>query len=153
MNSKKLELYKQKSRNLAANGSHDFLMERLHDQAGDEVRLMLEAHGIDSYKLPDDQQEDLTLAYKDGFWDPSNKPDTARLVIHLAGGLVQGVLSNLPTTFVVVDTDTDGALETVRVPKALVPMIASKRMHPVTDHQADVAANAVDAAFNLIPKS
>jgi len=146
---KKLESFCKQAFDAAAGGSHDHIMEIVHDTAADEVDRLLKEAGIDYDKLDGGQQDELTGAYKDGFWNPCNKPDLARIVIHVEGGLVQGVTANMECLYIVADTDTDGALETMKVPKALAALIGSRRMNQAFRHAAAVNLAAVDAAFAI----
>jgi hypothetical protein len=150
LSNKKLTALCAEAFEAAAGGSHDHIMEIIHDTAADEVDRILKAAGIDFDKLADEQQDELTGAYKDGFWNPNNKPDLARIVIHVEGGLVQGVTANMDCLYLVADTDTEGALETMKVPKELAALIASKRMNQAFRHEAATNLPAVDAAFEML---
>jgi hypothetical protein len=77
---------------------------------------------------------------------------TTKIIIHVEGGLVQGVIANCPVNYVVADTDYQGALadEIVRPPKALKRHIASDRMNKIRfEHEAAVDPVAVAQTLQL----
>ena len=150
LSKKKLAAFYQAAFDAAAGGSHDHISEIVHDTAVDEVARILKEAGIDYDKLNDEQQDELLGAYKDGFWNPNNRPDHVQIIIHVEDGLVQGVIANTHATYLVADADTDGAgpEDLVRTPKLLQRHIGSaRRIFHAFQHEADADADAVIATL------
>jgi hypothetical protein len=150
LSKKKLTAFCQAAFDAAANGSHDHIMEVVRDQSVDAIADLLRGHGIDYDKLPDQQQEDLRVAYSDGVWNPNRQPDHVQIIIHVEDGLVQGVIANTNVTYLVADCDTDGAEagDLIRTPKLLQRHIGSaRRIFHAFKHEADADAAAVIATL------
>jgi hypothetical protein len=93
---KKLELLCRLAHSRAAGGSHDHIMEVVHDTAVDEVENLLRDHGIKYDRLDRDQQEALEVAYKNGFWEPTVKPPCTCKACNSKGWLLDGDGKEVP---------------------------------------------------------
>jgi hypothetical protein len=75
-----------------------------------------------------------------------------KIIIHVEGGLVQGVIANCPVNYVVADTDCEGAMsdDISRIPKALKRHIGTGRMNRIRfEHEAAVDPVAVARTLQL----
>lgn len=149
------------------NDSNDHIYECLHECAEDAAEEIAAESGIEFSDLSLDDQETLTLAYKNGFWEPCHMEERQKgrkalevlgrlhdaVSDYLEAGMIEGDTSALASFLVNESLPLFGEGERAKAPAVAAPAAADRPVPPDPEGQneerAGWAASALDEFQSL----